>query len=63
MFSLQNDLYTFLSKLHTTSSNSTAYKLHCMVIDKPDHLETYTIAFFLLSISGFEIFWNIPILP
>ena len=31
-----------------------------MVIDKPHPLETFTIAFLFLSISGFEILWNIP---
>ena len=39
---------------------STIFKLHCIVIVKPHPLKTLTVAFFFLSISGFETFWNIP---
>ena len=48
-------LYTLLYKSNATSRKSTAFKLHCIMIDKLHALETLTIAFFFLSISGLEI--------
>ena len=38
LFSLQNGLYTFLSKSNVTSRKSTVFKLHCIVTYKPHPL-------------------------